>query len=199
MVRVLLLWRLGWHRRSRACKKPVLDQKNSSWTVARRCLRKRRWRNQRVCKQDPLGGCGNAWALARISATAWRPLLCRPCGDNLVPRPDPDGEGAGSPLHDGLEAVVGVVERRDDTAATQPDEGGAQQLGRQLGTGIMPGQGKSRTIQSFLNFFDNFINRKFIFLQKFVGQDNWSTKNCLSWGKSSVFPRLCMEVEEYKR
>jgi hypothetical protein len=29
----------------------------------------------------------------------------------------------------------------------------------QLGTGIVPGQGKSRSIQSFLKFVDNFINR----------------------------------------
>ncbi len=42
--------------------------------------------------------------------------------DNLVPRPDPDGEGTGSMPQDG----VGVVERRDDAAAAQPDEGGTQ-------------------------------------------------------------------------
>ncbi len=71
-------------------------------------------------------------------------------GDDLVPLPDPDGEGAGSPPHNGVGAVIGAVERRDNTAATQPDEGGAQQLvwqfSWQLGTGIVPGQGKSRRI-----------------------------------------------------
>jgi hypothetical protein len=55
---------------------------------------------------------------------------------------------------DGVGAVVGVVERRDGAAAAQPDEGGAQQLvwqlGQQLGTEIVPGQGKSRSIPSFL-------------------------------------------------
>ncbi len=94
-----------------------------------------------------------------------------------------------------------MVERRDDVAAVQPDEGGAQQLiwqlGRQLGTGIVAGQGKSRSIQNFFfEFLDNLIDRKFISLQKFVGQDNWSTKNCLSRGKTSVFPRLSTEAEE---
>jgi hypothetical protein len=55
---------------------------------------------------------------------------------------------------DGVGAVVGVVERRDDAAAAQPDKGGTQQLvwqlGQQLGTEIVPGQGKSSSIPSFL-------------------------------------------------
>jgi hypothetical protein len=46
-----------------------------------------------------------------------------------------------------------LMERRDDNVAAQPDEGGVLQLvwqlGRQLGTGIVHGQGKSRSIQSF--------------------------------------------------
>jgi hypothetical protein len=45
----------------------------------------------------------------------------------------------------------------DDTAAVQADEGGAQQLvwqlGRQLETGILPGQRKSRNIQGFSKKF----------------------------------------------
>jgi hypothetical protein len=65
------------------------------------------------------------------------------------------------------------VERRDNATATQPDKGGAQQLGWQLCTGIVPGQGKSRrSIPSFFKLFDNVFNRKFTSLQKFVGQDN---------------------------
>jgi hypothetical protein len=44
-------------------------------------------------------------------------------GDDLVLRPDPDGEGTG-----GVGAVVGALERRDDATTAQPDEGGAQQL-----------------------------------------------------------------------
>ncbi len=74
------------------------------------------------------------------------------------------------------------------------------QLGQQLGTGIVPEQEKSRTIQSFIKIFlYNYINRKFVSLQKFAGQDNWSAKNRLSRGKNSVFSLLCMEAEEYKR
>jgi hypothetical protein len=61
------------------------------------------------------------------------------------------------------------VERRDDAAVTQPDKGGAEQLnwqlGQQLDTRIVPGQGKRRSIQSLKKiFFYNFINRKFISL-----------------------------------
>jgi hypothetical protein len=62
----------------------------------------------------------------------------------------------------------------------------------------VPGQGKPGASKVFL-IFENFVNRKLISLHKFVGQDNWSTKNCLSLGMTSVFPRLCMEAEEYKR
>ncbi len=78
-------------------------------------------------------------------------------GDDLVPRPDPDGEGAGPPPQAGIGAVIGAVERWDAPAALQPDKGGAQQLiwqlSWQLGTEIVPGQGKSRSIQSSFLIF----------------------------------------------
>ncbi len=54
-------------------------------------------------------------------------------------------------------------------------------------------------MQGFGKFFDNGVNWKFIILQKFIWQDNLGTKNCLSQGKTSVFPRLCSESEEHKR
>jgi hypothetical protein len=136
-------------------------------------------RNQGVCKQDPLGGGGTAWALARRSAVASRTARRGVCfsaglkaadGDNIIPRPDPDGEGAGSQPHDRVGAVIGVVETRDDATATQPDEGVAQQLvwqlGRQLGTGIKRRQGKNRSIQSFFKFFFKFHQQKIHLLTK---------------------------------
>ncbi len=73
--------------------------------------------------------------------------------DDLVPGPDPDGEGAGAMPQDAVGSVVGAVERRYDAPAAQPDEGGAQQpvwqLSQQLDTGIVPRQGKRRSIRSF--------------------------------------------------
>jgi hypothetical protein len=49
-------------------------------------------------------------------------------------------------------AIVEQLERSDDAAATDPDEGGGEELGwqlaGQLGTRILPRQGKSRNIQS---------------------------------------------------
>ncbi len=57
------------------------------------------------------------------------------------------------------------------------------------------GKEKAGASKVFLKFFDNFINRKFVSMQKYVGQD----KDCLSRGKTSVFPLLCMEAKEYKR
>ncbi len=53
-------------------------------------------------------------------------------------------------------------------------------------------------MQGFGKSFDNGVNRMFIILQKFIWQDILCTENCLSWGKTSVFPRLCSESEEYK-
>jgi hypothetical protein len=104
---------------------------------------------------DPLGACP---AVSRSIATARCGVrFCAGLevadGDNLVPRPNPDGEGVGSMPQEGVGAVVGAVERWDDASAVQPNKAGAQQLvwqlSRQLAIGIVPGQGKSRSIQSF--------------------------------------------------
>jgi hypothetical protein len=60
----------------------------------------------------------------RLPGVAFHAGLEAADGDDLIPRPDPDGEREGSTLQDGVWAVVGVVERRDDAVAAQPDEGG---------------------------------------------------------------------------
>ncbi len=102
----------------------------------------------------------------------------------------------------GVAAVVEQVERWDHAAAMDPDEGGGEELGLQLAgqldARIVPRQRRSRGIQSFWKSFDNGINRNFLSLQKFIRQHNGSTKNCLSRGKTIVFPRLCAESEEHK-
>jgi hypothetical protein len=48
-------------------------------------------------------------------------------GDDLVPGPDSDGEGAGSAAQNGLGAIVEPLERWDDTATTDSDEGGQRE------------------------------------------------------------------------
>jgi hypothetical protein len=99
-------------------------------------------------------------------------------------------------------SVVEQLERWDHAATMDPDVGGGEELGWQLAgqldAGIVPRQGRSRGIPGFWKIFDNRINREFFILQAFIGQHNWSAKNCLSRGKTSVFPRLCTESEEYK-
>ncbi len=45
-------------------------------------------------------------------------------GDDLVPGPDSDGEGAGPTAQDGVGAVVERLKGWDDAAPTDPDEGG---------------------------------------------------------------------------
>jgi hypothetical protein len=71
-------------------------------------------------------------------------------GDNLVPGPDWDGEGAGSALQNGVEAIVECLEQWNDAATTDPYEGGGEELGwqlaGQLGARIVPRQGKGRKI-----------------------------------------------------
>jgi hypothetical protein len=58
------------------------------------------------------------------------------------------------------------VERWDDAAMAQPDEGGAQQLGWQLEIGTVPRQRKSRSIK-FLKFFNKRKSRSIKFLKFF--------------------------------
>ncbi len=67
---------------------------------------------------------------ARQSAAASRAarLGVRSCeatdGNDLIPRPDSDGEGAGSAAQNGIERL----ERWNDAATMDPDEGGGEKL-----------------------------------------------------------------------
>ncbi len=83
-------------------------------------------------------------------------------GDNFVPGPNSDGEGAGSAAQDGVGAVVERLKGWDDAAPTDPDEGGGEelawQLARQLGARIVPGQRNSRNMLICQKKFDNSIN-----------------------------------------
>jgi hypothetical protein len=53
-------------------------------------------------------------------------------GDDLVPGPDSDGEGAGPAAQDGVGAVVERLKGWDDAAPTGPDEGGGEEVAWQL-------------------------------------------------------------------
>ncbi len=74
-------------------------------------------------------------------------------GDNLVPGPNSDGEGAGSTAQDGVGVIVESLKGWDDAAPTDPDEGSGEevawQLVRQLGARIVPRQRNSRNMQGF--------------------------------------------------
>ncbi len=75
-------------------------------------------------------------------------------GDDLVPGPDSDDEGAGSTAQDGIGAVIERLKGWDDAAPTDPDEGGGEegvawQLVRQLGAIIVPRQRNSKNMQGF--------------------------------------------------
>jgi hypothetical protein len=55
-------------------------------------------------------------------------------GDDLVLGPDSDGEGVGSSVQNCVEAIVEWLERWDDAAMTDPDEGRGEQRGARLTT-----------------------------------------------------------------
>jgi hypothetical protein len=82
-------------------------------------------------------------------------------GDDLLSLPDLEGEGTGSSMEDGIGAVVEGVERGNHAGADL-DKAGIEEICRklavQLATQIVPGQGKSRSIQRFQNFFLNCVN-----------------------------------------
>jgi hypothetical protein len=61
------------------------------------------------------------------------------------------------------------------------------------------GKEKARASKDIRKFFGNCVYLDFISFKKFIWQNNWSIKNCLSRRKTSVFPQLCMEAEEYLR
>ena len=81
-----------------------------------------------------------AWrgGLRRPAAASQRAQLgCRVCAglqtshaDDLVSRPDSDGEGSRAARDDSEGAVVGALERRADSVAANPDEAGGGEVSR---------------------------------------------------------------------
>jgi hypothetical protein len=76
-------------------------------------------------------------------------------GNDLIPGPDSDGEGAGSAAQNGVGAVIEWLKRWNDDATIDPDKGGGEELGwqiaGQLSTRIVPRQRNSRNIQFAVN------------------------------------------------
>ncbi len=70
-------------------------------------------------------------------------------GDDIVPGPDSDGEGARSAAQNAIGAIIERLEGWDDAAEMNPEEGGGEELGWQLAARIVPGLRNSRNMQSF--------------------------------------------------
>jgi hypothetical protein len=51
-------------------------------------------------------------------------------GNDLLPRPDLQPEGAAAAVDDGVGAVIQQLERRHGAAAADPDQSGREELGR---------------------------------------------------------------------
>ncbi len=132
----------------------------------------REWRN-RTCVYSWLNGQNGLQTSTQ--ASIWftgciRPSLQAIDEDDLVPWPDSDGKGAGSPAQDSVGAIIGALERGDDAASAQPDEGDTEEIRWQQVTQIMLArERKSRSIQIFQNIFRNVVNRSFFSIQKLEG------------------------------
>ncbi len=63
--------------------------------------------------------------------------------NDLLPLPDLESEGAGSPVEDGVGAIIERVERGDNATTPDPNEAVAeeisQELAQQVATQILPG------------------------------------------------------------
>ena len=74
---------------------------------------------------------------------------------------------------------LGALERRADGVSANPDEAGGDeviwQLVWQVLAGVMPRQGKSRSIYVF-KFFNNTINRRFIIFLNSLGKTRGQPK-----------------------
>ncbi len=114
-----------------------------------------------MCKQHRLAAAEPPGRFARRSAAAARTAGCGACGrtglqaadiDDLLSGPDPKRKGAGATAENGEGAIVQQLEWQNGVAAADPDYAGGVELSRQLagqvetGTGITPGQRKSRSI-----------------------------------------------------
>jgi hypothetical protein len=75
-------------------------------------------------------------------------------GDDLVLRPDSEGEGAWTVAKHDVQAIVGPLERRNRAAAVHPDKEGSEEVSRQLvwqqaACVVFARQSKSRNIYDF--------------------------------------------------
>jgi hypothetical protein len=106
------------------------------------------------CHGGWLGCLAGTGQLATASQTAkFRVRVCaglEPAdGEDLVPGPSSDGEGAGAAWQDGVWAVVGLLQGWEDAVAVHPDEGngGRRETFWQLATRVVfARQRKSRSI-----------------------------------------------------
>ncbi len=92
------------------------------------------------CHSSRLGCLAGTGRLAAASQTAKFSVRVRaglePAdGEDLVPGPNSDGEGAGVAWHDGVWAIVGLLQGWEDAVAVHPDEGNGGPLGALLAAG----------------------------------------------------------------
>jgi hypothetical protein len=94
-------------------------------------------------------------------------------GDDLLKVPYPDGEGERSVAQHRVGAVVWPLDGQDDSTAATPDQGGTQEVHRELVQQLLARivfarQRKCRSMYDFGKFVNYLIHRKFFSLQKLV-------------------------------
>jgi hypothetical protein len=89
-----------------------------------------------VVADDWCGRLAGAW---RSAAGTWDTLFggvvhagLQAGGDDLISRPDLEGEGVLSVAKHGIGAIVKLLEWRNGATTAHPDEGGAEEISRQL-------------------------------------------------------------------
>jgi hypothetical protein len=80
--------------------------------------------------QDRLGASPAVWSAVATRAARrgvrGRASLEAADGDHLIPRPDSDGEGAGTAAQDRVGAIVERLKGWNQATPTDPDEGGGE-------------------------------------------------------------------------
>ncbi len=120
-------------------------------------------------------------------------------GDHLVLRPNSDGEGAGAAAQDLVGAIIEWLKgwnRRTQTRWAESSSAGSS-LGRSV-LELCLGKEGAETCKVLGKFLIISSTENSSFCKNLFGKTILCTENCLSQGKTSVFPRLCSESEEYK-
>ncbi len=170
----------------------------NSWTSAGLKMRPA-WR-QVHCRGQPAWQPHRHWPVGPggVGRPARPHRLCRlemAGGDNLLPVPDPDCEGARHTVENGVRAVVGPLQGWDNPPVVNQDKRACRRSADSSSGSCwlklcLLGREKCRSTYDFRKFVKYLIYRKFLNQKKLIWQNKGNTINCLSWRKTCVLSEL---------